>query len=78
MIGSGKKVSATFARLREEGVPVSTLKRVHAPIGLDIGAVTDEEIAVGIVAELIRVRRGFDSPSEPMANRMNQWFSRAT
>ena len=78
MIGSGKKVAATFARLREEGVPLSTLRRVHAPIGLDIGAVTAEEIAVGIVAELIRVRRGVDGPSGPMADRMNSWFDHAT
>ena len=45
--------------LIEEGsVQVEQLEKVHAPIGLDIGAVTPQEIAVSIVAELIAVRRG--------------------
>ncbi len=59
MIGSGKKVAATYESLRKEGVPIEAFEHVHAPIGLDIGAVTAEEIAVSIVAELIRARRGF-------------------
>ncbi|MBM4161065.1 MAG: XdhC family protein [Ignavibacteria bacterium] len=74
MIGSNKKVASTYARLREQGVPLSRLKRVHAPIGLDIGAITAEEIAVSIVAELIRARRGIEDPSAPMSGRMDQWF----
>jgi len=41
-----------------EGMPLECLQRVHAPIGLDIGGVSPEEIAVSIVAELIAVRRG--------------------
>ena len=39
-------------------MPAETLKRVHAPIGLDIGAVTPQEIAVSILAELIAVKHG--------------------
>ena len=39
-------------------MPADVLKRVHAPIGLDIGAVTPQEIAVSILAELIAVKHG--------------------
>lgn len=74
MIGSSKKVASTYAQLQKDGVPVLLLKRVHAPIGLDIGAVTAEEIAVSIVAELIQVRRGIPAASASMWRRMNQWF----
>ena len=42
-------------------MPAECLERVHAPIGLDIGAVTPAEIAVSILAELIAVRRGVDT-----------------
>jgi xanthine dehydrogenase accessory factor len=77
MIGSGKKVAATYARLQEEGIPLSSLKRVHAPIGLNISAVTAEEIAVSIVADLIRVRRGMSIASASMSERMGSWFDRA-
>jgi xanthine dehydrogenase accessory factor len=58
LIGSRAKVARIYDVLREEGVAADRLRRVHAPIGLDIGAVTPEEIAVSIVAELIAVRRG--------------------
>jgi xanthine dehydrogenase accessory factor len=57
MIGSKRKVIGIFKSLRDEGVPANLFDRVHAPIGLDIGAVTPEEIAVAITAELIAVRR---------------------
>jgi len=57
MIGSRKKVAAAFERLTARGVPAGTLRRVHAPVGVDIGASTPEEIAVSIVAELIHSRR---------------------
>jgi xanthine dehydrogenase accessory factor len=57
MIGSKRKTIAIFRELQEEGLPASLFERVHAPIGLDIGAVTPEEIAVSITAELIAVRR---------------------
>jgi xanthine dehydrogenase accessory factor len=58
MIGSKRKVAGIFGRLRERGFTDADLARVHAPIGVDISAETVEEIAVSIVAELIRVRRG--------------------
>ena len=56
MIGSKKKVAETFRTLSEEGVLAEDIARVHAPIGLSIGAETPEEIAVSIVAQLIQVR----------------------
>jgi xanthine dehydrogenase accessory factor len=57
MIGSRKKVQAIFTNLKEKGVPQEKLNAVHSPIGMDIGAQTPEEIAVSIVAEMIRERR---------------------
>jgi xanthine dehydrogenase accessory factor len=57
MIGSKRKIIGIFKTLREEGLSEHLFDRVHAPIGLDIGAVTPEEIAVAITAELIAVRR---------------------
>jgi xanthine dehydrogenase accessory factor len=57
MIGSKRKVAEVRRRLRERGFSEADLARVHAPIGLDIGAEGVEEIAVSIVAELIAVRR---------------------
>jgi xanthine dehydrogenase accessory factor len=57
MIGSKRKTIAIFRELQKEGIPAELLHRVHAPIGLDIGAITPEEIAVSITAELIAVRR---------------------
>jgi xanthine dehydrogenase accessory factor len=57
MIGSRRKVIGIFKALQEEGVPAHLFDHVHAPIGLDIGAVTPEEIAVAITAELIAFRR---------------------
>ena len=74
MIGSGRKVAATFDALQKEGIPKETLKRVHAPIGLEIGAVTAEEIAVSIVAELIRERRHFAGISTSLSQKMIAWF----
>jgi xanthine dehydrogenase accessory factor len=56
MIGSSRKRDIIYQQLRQEGHSEGELKRVHAPIGLDIGAETPEEIAVSIVAELIIVR----------------------
>lgn len=58
MIGSEKKVAATFKRLIADGVSEEKLSAVHAPIGIDIGAETPEEIAVSIIAEITAVRHG--------------------
>lgn len=57
MIGSRRKVISIFKYLGDEGIDGSSLERVHAPIGLEIGALTPEEIAVSVVAELISIRR---------------------
>jgi xanthine dehydrogenase accessory factor len=63
MIGSKRKVRTIFQTLGNEGVSRETLERVCAPVGLDIGAVLPEEIAVAIVAEAIHCRRaGFKHP----------------
>jgi xanthine dehydrogenase accessory factor len=58
LIGSRAKVKRIYDVLVEEGISLEQLEHVHAPIGLDVGAVTPQEIAVSIVAELIAVRRG--------------------
>jgi xanthine dehydrogenase accessory factor len=58
MIGSRAKVTRVYDALLAEGVTPERLKAVHAPIGLDIGAVTPAEIAVSILAEMIAVRHG--------------------
>jgi xanthine dehydrogenase accessory factor len=57
MIGSKRKVIGIFKTLQSEGMPAHLFERVHAPIGVDIGAVTPEEIAIAITAELIAIRR---------------------
>jgi xanthine dehydrogenase accessory factor len=57
MIGSKRKTITIFKELTKEGLSPELFERVHAPIGLDIGAITPEEIAVAITAELIAVRR---------------------
>jgi xanthine dehydrogenase accessory factor len=58
LIGSRAKVARIYDQLRTEAIPPDALKQVHAPIGLDIGAVTPQEIAVSILAELIAVKHG--------------------
>lgn len=55
MIGSKTKVRATMESLKEEGFSSEKLSGVHSPIGLSIGAVTPEEIAISIMAEVISV-----------------------
>lgn len=62
-LGSRRTHAARIARLGERGFSTADLARLHAPIGLDIGAMTPEEIAVAIVAEMISVRRGALSPA---------------
>lgn len=57
MIGSKRKVIEIFKALQTEGIPEHLFDRVYAPVGLDIGAVTPEEIGVAITAELIAIRR---------------------
>jgi len=57
MIGSKRKVLSVYKALEKESVPAEKFERVRAPVGLEIGALTPEEIAVSIAAELIAVRR---------------------
>jgi xanthine dehydrogenase accessory factor len=59
MIGSRRRIKAVFQLLEEEqGIPRQKFERVYAPIGLDIGAETPAEIAISIIAEIIKVSRG--------------------
>ncbi len=57
MIGSKRKVISVYQALEKEGYSPEEFDRVHAPVGLDIGALAPEEIAVSIAAELVAVRR---------------------
>lgn len=76
LIGSARKVRGVLARLSEEGVPAEKLDFVRAPIGLSIGAITPEEIAVSILAEVTAVRRGVENPGYPW--RADRGTSRAS
>ena len=58
LIGSRAKVARIYDELLSSAMPADVLRQVHAPIGLDIGAVTPQEIAVSILAELIAVKHG--------------------
>jgi xanthine dehydrogenase accessory factor len=57
MIGSKRKVLSVYKALEHEGYKPEEFERVYAPMGLEIGALSPEEIAVSIVAELVAVRR---------------------
>jgi len=58
LIGSKRRTNIVLQRLSDDGVDTARLQRVHAPVGLDIGAVTPEEVALAIMAEIVAVRRG--------------------
>lgn len=58
VIGSRRKIKMVREKLSEEGISAEQIDKIHMPIGLDIGAQTPAEIAVSIIAELIKVRRG--------------------
>ncbi|MEE9234444.1 MAG: XdhC/CoxI family protein [Candidatus Acidoferrales bacterium] len=62
LIGSKRKVLSIYKVLESEGLERENLERVHAPIGVAIGALTPEEIAVSVVAEMIAVRRHVPVP----------------
>ena len=64
MIGSRSKVQVVFSNLLEMGYTEKQLRTVHSPIGLSIGAVTPEEIAVCIVGEMIQIKNGRNNGSE--------------
>jgi xanthine dehydrogenase accessory factor len=75
LIGSRAKVARLTDALIADGVAPDWLRQLHAPIGFDIGAVSPEEIAVAILAELIAVRRG-KAKADPSASSM-QWTAPA-
>ena len=58
MIGSRRRTNIVLERLRERGFTDEQLREVRAPIGLDIGAVSPEEVALAILAEVVAERRG--------------------
>jgi xanthine dehydrogenase accessory factor len=58
MIGSKRRTNIVLDKLREEGFAEEQLQKVRAPIGLDIGAVSPEEVALAILAEIVAERRG--------------------
>jgi xanthine dehydrogenase accessory factor len=60
MIGSRRKVISIYKELEKEGLSPALFEKVTAPIGLEIGAVTPEEIAVAVVAEMIALKRNTD------------------
>jgi xanthine dehydrogenase accessory factor len=67
LIGSRRRVLQAFQTLLKEGITQQQLNRVNAPVGLDIGAETPEEIAVSIMAEIVQRRRiGCSKAAEPM------------
>jgi xanthine dehydrogenase accessory factor len=57
MIGSKRKTSTILKKLLQRGIPEEALRRVYSPIGLSVGAVTPQEIALSIVCELVKIRR---------------------
>ncbi len=62
MIGSQRKTISIYKELEKEGISAEKLARVYAPVGIDFGAITPEEIAISIVAELIARRRNSPTP----------------
>lgn len=77
MIGSRRRTRAALEALAREGIAADRLRAVHAPIGLDVGAETPEEIAVSIAAELVMARRG--GTGQPLRDRervADRWVTR--
>jgi xanthine dehydrogenase accessory factor len=64
-VGSRRKAEILKAKLAERGVSAERLAKLKAPAGLDLGAITPDEIAVSILAEIIAARRGKDSRGHP-------------
>jgi xanthine dehydrogenase accessory factor len=78
LIGSKRKIHTILSDLHAHGVSLERLAAVHAPIGLEIGAVSPAEIALSIAAELVSIRRGRgDQPAPPMkitAEQLERWM----
>ena len=71
LIGSKRRTSIVIERLRETGCTDEQLRNIHAPIGLDIGAISPEEVALAIMAEIIAERRGATGDSLSAWRRKN-------
>lgn len=69
MIGSERKVLTIARELEKDGISREKLERVYAPVGLDIGAITPEEIAIAVAAEMIALRRNVSAPLPHMRTR---------
>lgn len=69
MIGSRRRVFAVFKLLHDEGMPLEKLAKVYSPIGIDLGSETPAEIALSIVAEVVKVMRGGKAASLSEATR---------
>lgn len=76
MIGSKRKIETTYERLLAQGVKLDELHRVHAPMGIEIGATTAEEISLSIVAQMIAIRRGQQAPYAAMSDQMQGFFAK--
>ena len=74
MMGSQRKVLTSFKRLLSYGFKKEDLMRVHSPIGIEVGAITPEEIAISVVAQLIRVRRGYSKPAIDKSELISSFF----
>jgi xanthine dehydrogenase accessory factor len=72
MIGSKRKVLGVMKELEKEGTPREAFDRLYAPMGLEIGAISPEEIAVSVVAEMIAVRRNAPSSWRGVAKSIYQ------
>ena len=70
LLGSRRKTLMIYQRLLQQGIPLERLEQVRAPIGLDIGGLTPEELAVSVMSEIIMVRRG--GKGGPMT--MEEWY----
>ena len=62
MLGGRRKIQALFSQLRDRGFTEQQLAAVHTPIGLDLGGETPQELAVGILAQILLVKNGKESP----------------
>lgn len=67
MIGSRAKVARFFTRLEAAGTDPALFRKLSSPVGLDIGAETPEEIAISILAEVVRFRRRCERPPVPLS-----------
>ena len=68
MLASRQRTREDIDALKGKGVSQAFIEAIHAPVGLDIGAITPEEIALSIVTEIVGTRRGKFSPTKPVVS----------